>query len=170
MQHAGTINLKKQSDKADKISGRGQSHMKNDDLSDRRKFDRSEFAYPVEIKILSGTKDNMENTVFNGYIENISLGGACVYFEDRYGRVGPVELSDIKMKLIIHMPEGEKMAVVSSAKRIKRNSPEQFFIEIGIEYENLEDWQEKAFTKLMTSKNKDQNMMWTLWKQFEKKV
>ena len=141
--------------------------MENDDLSDRRKFARSEFAYPVEIKILSGT---MDNTVFNGYIENISLGGACVYFEDRYGRVDPVELSDTKMKLIIHMPEGEKMVVLSSAKRIIRNTPEQFFIEIGIEFENLEDWQEKALNKLMTSKKKDQNMMWSLWGQFEKKV
>jgi c-di-GMP-binding flagellar brake protein YcgR len=167
MHNAGTINLKIQSDKADKISGRGQNRMENDDLSERRRFDRSDFAYPVEIKFLSGT---MDNTIFNGYIENISLGGACVQFEDRYGRVDPVELSDTKMKLIIHMPEGEKIAVLSSAKRVRINTPKQFFVEIGIEFESLEDLQEKAFSKLMTSKKKDQNMMWSLWGQFDKKV
>jgi len=141
--------------------------MENDDLSEKRKFYRSEFAYTVEIKILSGP---MDSTVFNGYIENISMGGACIQFEDKYGRVNPDELSETKMKLIISMPDGEKMAVLSSAKRIKRNTPAQFFIEIGIEFENLEDWQQKAVSKLIASKKKDQNMMWNLWEQFEKKV
>ncbi|MEN8263142.1 MAG: PilZ domain-containing protein [Nitrospirota bacterium] len=141
--------------------------MDNSDYIDRRKSDRSEFAYPVEIMFLSEIEDS---TLFHGYIENISIGGSCIQFEDRYGRLSQANLSDTKVKLFLFMPEGEKVAVLSRVKRIQRNTPKQFFIEIGIEFENLEEWQEKAMKKLAASKKKDQNIMWNLWKQYEKKV
>ncbi len=141
--------------------------MDNSDFIEKRNSERSEFAYPVEIMVLSESADN---TLFHGYIENISMGGACVQFEDRYGRLNSTKLSDAKAKLFLFMPEGEKVAVLSRVKRIHMNTPKQFSIEIGVEVENLEDWQERAIEKLAASKKKDQNMMWNLWEQFEKKV
>lgn len=141
--------------------------MDNSDFIEKRKSERSEFAYPVEIMFLSKILDN---TLFHGYIENISMGGSCIQFEDRYGRLSSTKLSDAKVKLFLFMPEGEKVAVLSRVKRIQMNTPKQFSIEIGVEFENLEDWQERAIERLAASKKKDQNMMWNLWEQFEKKV
>ncbi len=141
--------------------------MDNSDSIERRKFNRSEFAYPVDIIFLS---ELTEDTLFHGYIEDISMGGSRIQFEDKYGRVSPARLSDTKVKLLVFMPEGEKVALLSRVKRIHMNTPKQFSIEIGVEFENLEDWQERAIEKLSASKKKDQNMMWNLWEQFEKKV
>ncbi len=141
--------------------------MDNSDFVEKRKSERSEFAYPVEIMFLSEIADN---TLFQGYIEDISMGGSCVQFEDRYGRLSSTELTDSKVKLFLFMPEGEKVAVLSRIKRIQMNTPKQFSIEIGVEFENLEDWQERAIEKLASSNKKDQNMMWNLWEKFEKKI
>lgn len=141
--------------------------MDNSDFTEKRNSERSEFAYPVEIMFLSEIEDS---TIFHGYIENISRGGSCIQFEDRYGRLSSTKLSDAKVKLFLFMPEGEKVAVLSRVKRIQMNTPKQFSIEIGVEFESLEDWQERAIEKLAASKRKDQNMMWNLWEQFEKKV
>jgi c-di-GMP-binding flagellar brake protein YcgR len=140
--------------------------MDNSDSIERRKFNRSEFAYPVEIIFLS---ELTEDTLFHGYIEDISMGGSCIQFEDKYGRLNTTRLSDTKVKLLVFMPDGEKVALLSRVKRIQMNTPKQFSIEIGVEFEDLEDWQEMAIKKLAASKKKDHNMMWNLWKQYEKK-
>ncbi len=141
--------------------------MDNSDFIEKRNSERSEFAYPVEIIFLSEIEDS---TIFHGYIENISMGGACIQFEDKYGRLSTAKLTDTKVKLLLFMPEGEKVAVLSRVKRVQMNTPKQFSIEMGIKFENLEDWQERAIEKLAASKRKDQNMMWNLWEQFEKKI
>ena len=132
-----------------------------------RKHERSEFAYPIEFKILS--REN-EDRMINGYIENVSERGSGLIFEDKYGRTSVEELKASRLKLMIVMPSGEKVAFNSKICWVKENSPQPFFIQLGIKFEDILEWQMEAIQKLVRVKNKDHNMMWNLWEQYEKQL
>ncbi len=141
--------------------------MENDNPIDRRKHQRSEFAYPVDIKFFSQHPDN---TSFRGYMKDISVSGACIEFEDRYGRVNLEELSGFKVKITISTLNRGKISVLSRIKWIRNDTSRHFFIVTGIEFENMEDWQLEDIKKFINLKNKDHNMMWNLWEQYEKQL
>ena len=132
---------------------------------DKRRHERSEFAYAIEFKILS---HNNEHYSFSGYIENVSESGAGIFFEDRYGRANVDDIKGSKMKLSIVMPSGEKVTLISIARWVRKDVPEPFFIQVGIQFENIEQWQMDAITNLVGVKNKDHNMMWNLWEQYQR--
>ncbi len=134
---------------------------------ERREHKRAEFAYPAVIKVFT---DRSESIDIKAYLDNISMGGACIQFEDRYGRVKADELHKGKVKITITMPDGEKITFLSSVKRVQENVPRKFFIELGVGFDNVEDWQIDAIKTLVTMKNKDHNMMWSLWENFEKQL
>ncbi len=141
--------------------------MENNNLIDRRKHRRSEFAYPVDIKFFSPHPDN---TSFSSYMKDISVSGACIEFEDRYGRVNLEELPGFRVKITISMPSGGKISVLSRIKWIRKDTTRHFFIVMGVEFENMEDWQLEDIKKFISLKNKDHNMMWNLWEQYEKQL
>jgi hypothetical protein len=139
--------------------------MEDKGVSDRRKYPRSVFTYPVELKIFSQRNGYSS---FSGYLDNISISGACIKIEDRYGRINLKELLDSRAKVAIYMPQGEKVMFFSSVRWVKKDNTQRFIIKIGIEFENIENWQLEAIEKLITLKNKDKGMMWTLWEHYEK--
>jgi len=132
---------------------------------DNRRHERSEFAYVIECKILS---HHNERYSFRGYIENVSDSGAGIVFEDRYGRANMDDIKGSKIKLSIVMPGGEKVTLISKARWVRKDVPQPFFIQVGIEFENIEKWQMDAVKNLVLVKNKDHNMMWNLWEQYER--
>jgi hypothetical protein len=132
-----------------------------------RKHERSEFAYPIEFKILS--RENEHRTI-NGYIENVSESGSGILFEDKYGRTRLEGLQASRIKLIVVMPNGEKVVFNSRICWVRKDSPQPFFVQLGIEFEDIRDWQLEAIQKLVRVKNKDRNMMWNLWEQYEKQL
>lgn len=139
--------------------------MDDSDGIDKRRHERSEFAYVIEFKILS---NHNEHYSFRGYIENVSESGAGIVFEDRYGRANVDDIKGSKMKLSIVMPSGEKVTLISIARWVRKDVPQPFFIQVGIQFENIEEWQMDAIKKLVRVKNKDHNMMWNLWEQYER--
>ena len=139
---------------------------KRDDL-DRRKYERIGFTYPLELKIFSS---QLTSTSFNGYIEDISVSGAGIKFEDRYGRIQIEGLSGTSAKLLIRMPHGDDIALLSTIKWIRRDIiSKKFIVKVGIEFQRLEAWQLKTVKQLIRLKNKDQNMMWNLFENYDKK-
>jgi hypothetical protein len=132
---------------------------------DNRRHERSEFSYAIEFKILSHLN---EHYFFSGYIENLSESGAGIIFEDRYGRVNGDDMKGSKMKLSIAMPSGEKVTLIAIVRWVRKDVPQPFFIQVGIQFENIEEWQMEAMKKLVRVKNKDHNMMWNLWEQYER--
>jgi hypothetical protein len=127
---------------------------------------RTNVAYPVEFKLFSSQNDC---TSFSGLVQNMSVDGACIQFEDRYGRLDLDELPGSKVKITISIPQGEKATIHSVIQWISRDISQSFLIRTGIEFVNLEDWQLKAVEKLIGLKNQDRNMMWSLLEQYEKK-
>ncbi len=138
------------------------------DDSDRRIYERIGFTYPLKLKIFSS---QLTNTSFNGYIVDISVSGAGIKFEDRYGRVHIDGISGTSVKLHIRMPHGDDIALLSTIKWISRDIiNNKFIVKIGIEFQRLEDWQLKAVKQLIRLKNKDQNMMWNLFENYDKNI
>lgn len=139
--------------------------MRDASLAEKRKDVRSSFAYPIEIKILTHHSDSPS---IHGYMENVSLSGLGILFEDRYGRVKTDDLKRSKVKITIIMPHGEKVVVVCTIRWVRKDAPQPFFVQLGIQFDDIEDWQLEAIKKLINIKNKDHNMMWNLWEQYER--
>jgi hypothetical protein len=137
------------------------------DKSYRRRHERTGFTYPLELKIFSS---KLTNISFIGYIEDISLSGAGINFEDRYGMVQIDGLSDSRVKLLIRMPHGDDIVLLSTIRWIRRDMNEKMIVKVGIQFQRLEDWQLKTVNQLISLKNKDQNMMWNLFENYEKNI
>ena len=134
------------------------------DPTARRKYPRSEFTYPAEFKLFA---QNSEHASFKGYLKDISASGARLQFEDRYGRFKTEEMKNAKIKISFSIPLGDKVSIFALIRWIKKVDPRSFFFKIGIEFQDLEAWQLDVIEKLIHMRNKDHNMMWNLWEQYE---
>lgn len=137
------------------------------DDDNRRRDERTGFTYPLELKIFSA---QLTDTFFSGYIEDISVSGAGIKFEDRYGRVQVDGLAGKGAKLLVSMPHGDDIALLSTIMWIRRDMNEKMIVKVGIAFQRLEDWQLNTVKKLISLKNKDQNMMWNLFENYEKNI
>ncbi len=130
---------------------------------DRRQHLRSVFAYPVEVNFFS---NKSEYIAFSGYLRDVSMSGACLEFEDKYGRCNMNEIKNTKVKISFCILEREKVDIFAQVKWITKASPRTMSLKMGIEFKYMESWD--AIGKLIGMKNKDRNMMWNLWEQFFK--
>ena len=133
--------------------------VQKEQLANKRRHPRA-IAYPVEFKVFC------ENPVsFDGYLKDISRSGACLQFEDRYGRLNFDKVNDSQLRLSLSMPEGNNVIILAQIKWV-RKVPGTVSCKIGIEFEYIESWQLDVIENLIGMKNKDHNMMWNLWKQY----
>lgn len=130
--------------------------------SDRRRHPRSIFAYPVEFKIFF---QKVDTAPFNGYLKDISISGACLQCEDKYGRIKMDEAKDVKLKLTISIPREEKFFIFAFIRWIRKDK-QTFQAEMGIEFSELDYRNLAIIERLIGMKNKDHNMMWNLWEQY----
>ena len=68
------------------------------------------------------------------------------------------------------MPQGNDVELISFIRWIKKDIYENMIVKVGIEFESLEEWQLKTIRRLISLKNKDQNMMWNLFENYEKNI
>ncbi len=134
-----------------------------DDVKDRRKYPRSEFAYPAEFKVFY---QNLEHLSFNGYLKDVSISGACLQLDDKYGRFNIKNTNNVKIKISFSIPNEDKVSIFAIIRWITKMDPRTFSIKMGIEFKDLAGWQLDIIEKLIGMKNKDHNMMWNLWEQY----
>lgn len=134
-----------------------------DDVRDRRKYPRSEFTYPAEFKVFY---QNLEHISFNGYLKDVSISGACLQLDDKYGRFNVKDTTNVKIKISFSIPNEDKVSIFAIIRWITKIDPRTFSVKIGIEFKDLEGWQLDIIEKLIGMKNKDHNMMWNLWEQY----
>jgi len=68
------------------------------------------------------------------------------------------------------MPRGDDIALLSVIKWIRRDVTDNAIVKVGIQFQRMEDWQLKTIKQLISLKNKDHNMMWNLFDNYEKNV
>ena len=150
----------------------------------RRTQPRTVFIYPIGFELYFLKK---ELAFYNGdgYLKDISLTGAGLQFEDKYGRFvvrekengkttfkdkyGNFEFDDgdtIRVNLLFSLSRGEKTSLFAPVRWIKKVES-SFHIRMGVEFEDLEDGQLTVVEKIIRLKGKEQHMMWTLWEQYQ---
>ncbi len=127
---------------------------------ENRRYSRHQFAYPVKFDLFAPA---LASRSFSGVLYNISIGGACIQFEDKYGRIDPNSLNGSRVKVAIGIPEEEKVYLSAKIHWIRRASEKGFTFLMGIEYKDIEDWQLEHIERFIHLKNKDQKMLWNLW-------
>jgi hypothetical protein len=128
----------------------------------RRRHLRSVFTYPVEFKLLS---QKVEGGSFVGYLKDISLSGAALLIEDRYGRFGVNEAKNSMAMLTLSIPHEDKIKIYAHIQRVKKEE-DPSHINMGISFKNLDYKDLTVIEKLIGLKGKDHNMLWNLWEQY----
>jgi len=133
------------------------------ELTEQRRHKRHTFAYPVKFDLFQKPPVSIS---FTGVIYNISIGGACVQFEDKYGRLAIDTLQGSRIKLVISIPEVKKIHLSAVIHWVRRESETGFALDMGIEFKGIEDWQLEQIEQFINLKNKDQKMLWNLWEDY----
>jgi len=133
-----------------------------DPYANRREHLRSIFTYPVEFKVFT-----QNPVVLKGILRDISMGGSCLEFEDPYKRVILKDAANSSVKLTLSIPGSEKIFILAKIRWI-RNVNNTSTVKIGISFNDLPAEQENAISQLIGMKNKDHNMMWNLWEEYQK--
>ncbi|MEW6188141.1 MAG: PilZ domain-containing protein [Thermodesulfobacteriota bacterium] len=130
-------------------------------FSNRRRHLRSVFTYPVEFKIFT-----QNPIMLQGILRDISMGGSCLEFEDPFRRVIVKEPTETTVKLILSIPGAERIFVLAKIRWIQ-NIKDTSTVKIGIAFNDLPPDQAEAISNLINMKNKDHNMMWNLWEEYQ---
>lgn len=133
------------------------------ELIEQRKHKRHIFAYPVKFDLY---RKHPVSISFAGVIYNISIGGACVQFEDKYGRLDIGTLPGSCLKVVINIPESKKIYLSALIHWARREAETGFTLLMGIEFREIEDWQIEQIEQFIYLKNKDQKMLWNLWEDY----
>ena len=92
------------------------------------------------------------------------MSGACLEFEDKYGRCNMHETKNTKIKISFTILERENVDIFAQVKWVTKAADRTMALKMGIEFKYTESWD--AIRKLIDMKNKDRNMIWNLWEQF----
>ncbi len=137
----------------------------NIDEAENRKHPRTDFSFPVKISVYS--QDFGSKKVFDGYIQNMSMIGACIHFDDKYGRIDMKELKGARVKLAIKVPRGEDVVLNAEVQWVRKEKPDHSFsIMMGIELREIAEWQVEQIEKFIHLRNKDHKMLWSLLDQY----
>ncbi len=130
----------------------------------KRRHRRVKFVYPVEFKILS---PGFEKKNFRGLFSTISMGGAGFYFKDKYGLIDLTIIEESRIKLEINVLQEEQIILIARVRSVEKiDSKQDFSVLIGVEFEDLFDWQLEKLEKIISLRNKDRKMMWNLWEHY----
>jgi hypothetical protein len=132
--------------------------------TDQRRHLRTVFAYPVEFKLVS---PKTEGLTFAGNLKDISLGGAALEIEDRYGRFNMNEAQNGRGVLSLSIPREGKMRVFALIQWVKKEEGATH-IKLGISFKDLDYNDLTVIEKLIGLKGKDHNMLWNLWEQYSR--
>jgi len=128
---------------------------------DKRLHLRSTFTYPVEFKIFTQSPVSLK-----GYLRDISLGGSCLEFDDPYRRVILKEALRATLKLSMSVPGFEKMFVLAKIQWIT-SVENTSMVKLGIEFKDVTMDQIDLINRLVGIRNKDHNMLWNLWEEYQ---
>ena len=129
-----------------------------------RRHDRYDFSYPLAFKLFS---QDFGDLWIEGNLKDISMGGACIRIEDPYGRLSSKQIRDLRMKLKLSEPSGEKLLLLAVVRWCRSGKTEKGMVTLlGVEFDGLLEWQEERLQHLIKLKGKDHKMLWSLWDNF----
>ncbi|HYC21697.1 MAG TPA: PilZ domain-containing protein [Candidatus Bathyarchaeia archaeon] len=132
-----------------------------ENYEDRRLHPRTEFAYPVSFGLIM---PGQAPRGFQGYIKDISLGGACIAVEQRFGLAKRDDLKGLRVKMEISQPEQDSLFLFSVIRWVRMKESKKIWqMLLGLEFEEMAPWQKERLEKFLSLRGKDQEMLWRLW-------
>ena len=132
-----------------------------DPADNRRRHLRTTFTVPLEFKIFTRNP-----VMLKGYLKDISLGGSCLEFDDPYKRIIVGEALHSTVRLSLGFPGSEKMVVLAKVQWIS-SLGNSTVIRLGIAFSDLTQEQLERIQMLIGMKNKDHNMLWNMWEEYQ---
>ena len=136
-----------------------------DPQGDQRRFRRAVLTHPIRFKLFARDA-RLAPTV--GYVKDMSLGGARIRIQDRFGQVQATALRGQRAKLEITLPDGDTLHVVSLVTWVKRPiTARQEEVELGVQFELLEGTQLQKISALLAMRHTDRTLLWSMWDSFQ---
>lgn len=133
--------------------------------ADRRKHRRSDLYHPIRFKLFS--RDHVAPT-FDGYLKDISLGGARIGLDDPYGQVNRKALEGVRTKLHVTLPENEHLHLLCVVCWVKaRGQAKGAEVELGLQFVQMESWQLEKIQLFMALRHTDYTMFWNMWDTYQ---
>ncbi len=134
-------------------------------MDDRRASKRYDKPLRVEFGLI-GEKASLSNrTSFQGFIEDISLGGLRLQLKERYGKLYKMKLQGKQVKLAIPLPQFNYTAYALGEIQWSNDFQEhaEHVITMGIKFIDLSPTDCQYLENYMGSSKGDHNLLWELW-------
>lgn len=131
--------------------------------AERRKSPRADVYHPIRLKLFS---PDAHLAPFEGFLKDISTGGARVGFDDPYGQVRPLTLKGLRAKLEIAFPESDTVQLLGLVCW-SRPSGTSGQIDLGLEFTDVEPWQIEKIQAFMAIRHTDQTVFWNMWDAYQ---
>ena len=134
-------------------------------MEERRAFKRHDKPLSVEFGLI-GEKSSLSNrTSFQGFIEDISLGGMRLQLREKYGKLYKTKMQGKRIKLSI--PFSQFNHTVYALGEIQWSNDVQehaeHVITLGVKFVDLAPTDRQYLENYMNSNRGDHNLLWDLW-------
>ncbi len=135
------------------------------EMLERRKHPR--YNIPAAVKCTLFNKNMNGKNGFQGFIQDISLGGVSLEIRDDFSIIDDALLkyTSIQMGLELNMPGGthkiEFSGIVRRLKRVKKGS--MSFLYLGIQFNALNEDSKEILMEYLSLGRGDKNLIWNLW-------
>jgi len=134
-------------------------------VADRRKHRRSDLYHPIRFKLFSR---DLAIPPIDGYLKDISLGGARIALDDPYGQFNRRALEGVRTKLQVTLPESEQLQLLCVVCWVRARGPAKGAeVELGLEFVQMEPWQLERIQHFMALRHTDHTMFWNLWDTYQ---
>ncbi len=132
----------------------------NNESRNKRRSRRVKFVYPITLKIFS---QGASSRVLRCLFKSVSMVGATIQVKDKYGLVDPSTTINARAKIELNIFQKEKVFLFARVRSIIETELDQDFTYlIGVEFEELEDWQEEIIDRIFNLRDKEHKMIWNL--------
>ncbi len=131
---------------------------------DRRRDPRAEVHHPIQFKLFS---PEIGSPLVDGYLKDLSLRGARLGLNDRYGQLTGHTLKGLRTKLQIAVPDGDPLQLLCVVSWARPGRAKKTEVEVGLEFEAIEPWQLEKVEQFLSVRHTDQTMFWTMWDAYE---
>ena len=134
-------------------------------MDERRIFKRHDKPLSIEFGLV-GEKDSLsKRSSFQGFVEDISLGGLRLQLRERYGKLYKVPLQGKQITLSIPFPQFNytvfTLGIIQWSNDFQEHT--EHVITMGIKFVDLSPTDSQYLENYMGSNKADHNLLWELW-------
>lgn len=125
------------------------------------------YSIPAAVICKFSKKDLKSKNSFQGFIQNISLGGVSLEIRDDFLFLNDsfLQYTNMEMTLVLNTPDGIHKMNISGIIRWHRRVKKQnmSFLYLGIQFFYLDEDNKAIIKKYLALGTGDKNLMWNLW-------